>query len=176
MNKGGQLFIVAALIIAGALYGLTSSVNAVQVSKPDTAFYDLSKEINFESKRVIDFGVYNQQDNKELVRQFLVEYSDYIAQEQAIFVFGNEGNLWGLTFTGSYSGGIGVSAGTVPNSFSIQQTVNQDAIAEIDNSNSPNILVKIDDITYPFQLKKGENFFLVIIKGGPNEAYVATRD
>jgi hypothetical protein len=93
MNKKGQFFLIAALITVGALFGVTSIINSAQRGDENERFYDLSHEINFETKRVIDYGVYWQDDTNSLVNSFLVNYADYIKQDKALFIFGNEQEL-----------------------------------------------------------------------------------
>src|SRR3989344_7030414 len=97
-SKRGQFFLMAAIIIAGILFGITSITNVARGGSEQRAFYDLSEEVNFETKRVLDYGVYNEKDLDSLLKGFLVEYADYIAQEKVLFVFGNKDseNLKGI--------------------------------------------------------------------------------
>ena len=78
MNKRGQFFLIAALIASSLLFGLTSVINSARGSAEDKAFYGLSDEIDFETKRVLDYGAYYYQEvsTNDLMREFLVKYAD----------------------------------------------------------------------------------------------------
>ena len=88
MNKGGQFFLIAAIVAVGALFGLTAALNTVVAGSSQKPFYSLSNEIGFETKRVIDYGVYYDQNTETLIEDFLLKYKDYIADEKALFIFG----------------------------------------------------------------------------------------
>ena len=45
MNKRGQFFLIAAIIIVGVVVGLASVVNTVRVGGQNEAFYKLAEEI-----------------------------------------------------------------------------------------------------------------------------------
>jgi hypothetical protein len=171
MNKKGQFFLIAALITVGALFGVTSIINSAQRGDENERFYDLSHEINFETKRVIDYGVYWQDDTNSLVNSFLVNYADYIKQDKALFIFGNEQELQGLYFANNPAGVVGLSVGSSPTVVPIQQVTG--AVAHVTREGNV-VNVKIGEITYTFSLLEGQNFFLVIEKEENNNVFVAT--
>lgn len=172
MNKRGQFFLIAALITVGVLFGVTSIINSVQGRQQNERFYDLSGEIDFEAKRVIDYGVYwEDQGTDELVNKFLENYADYINQDKVLFVFGNAQGLQGLYFSNNPVGVVGVSLGSSPVIVPIQHTTG--AVAEVTRENNI-VNVKIDDITYSFSLLEGQNFFFVIEKEENDNVFVAT--
>lgn len=177
MHKRGQLFIVAALIIAGALYSLTATMNRVQINPSNNAFYDLSKEIDFESKRVIDFGVIKNENVTEFLEDFSDSYIPVIGQDKVLFVFGNASSLYGIYYRTGGVGSVGINTGagsttSIALTSSVPQTT---ADLEIGNDRR-NVIVALDGIKYPFMLKAGENFFLVIIQERNEEAYAANED
>lgn len=173
MNKGGQFFLVAALIASSLLFGLTTVINSAQGSAEDRAFYGLSDEIDFETKRVLDYGTYYYEDvsTDELMREFLTKYADYIAQEKVLFLFGNEESLEGLYFSNRAIGSVGVGTGGGATIIPIQEVTG--SVANVSISGEI-ITVSIGGVSYPFVLRDGQNFFFVIIKEKQEEAYVAT--
>ncbi len=179
MHKRGQLFIVAALIITGALYSLTATMNRVQINPSNNAFYDLSKEIDFESKRVIDFGVIRNKNVTEFLENFSDSYIPVIGQDKVLFVFGNASSLYGIYYLTGGVGSVGINTGagsTTSISIVLTSSVPQTtANLEIDNDRR-NVTVALDGIKYPFTLKAGENFFLVIVQERNEEAYAANED
>src|SRR3989344_1943658 len=121
MNQRGQFFLMAAIIIAGILFGITSITNVARGGSEQRAFYDLSEEVNFETKRVLDYGVYNDRDLDSLLNSFLANYSEYIAQERVLFVFGNKDSeqLSGIFFKREGNLGYsGISTGAGADTYS----------------------------------------------------------
>lgn len=176
MQKRGQLFIVAALIVAGALYGLTTTVNSVYTSPPNTAFYDLSKEIDFESKKVIDFGVYNERDRNELLRGFLEKYAELIGQDQALFIYGDQAQVHGIYFEASGGGSVGISTGSQPVSTTTAFTLNTLPVTQgIVQHAGDLVSIDMSGIVYDFTLREGENFFLILIQERNNEFFAASQ-
>ena len=88
---------MAAIVIIAVIIGLASVANSVKTSDNDEAFYDLSREISYETKAVLDYGVYTKADTPTLVEGFLEEYANYISQDQVIFIFGNSQKLDALS-------------------------------------------------------------------------------
>ena len=173
MNKRGQFFLVAALIASSLLFGLTTVINSAQSTGEDRAFYGLSDEIDFETKRVLDYGTYYYEhvSSDQLMREFLTEYADYIAQEKVLFLYGNANSLEGLYFSNRAIGSIGVGTGGGATIIPIQQVSGSVADVRVEGDR---INVVIGGVTYPFTLLEGQNFFFVIIKERDQEAYVAT--
>lgn len=173
MYKKGQFFLIAALIAAGLLFGLTAVVNSVQTTTEDKAFYSLSNEIDFETKRVLDYGTFYEEDTQALVNSFLTNYADYISQEKVIFLFGNRDHLNSLYFTERNIDAIGISTGAGAQTTTIPRIDNSPlgTVSVIDNNVAR---VMIGDIPYDFALREGQNFFFVIIKEDNHEAFVAT--
>ena len=172
MNKRGQFFLIAAVIISALIISLATAVNFVNVEDDNEAFYDLADEVKFETKRVLDYGVFNpSQDTLELTRSFLLEYATYISQEQVVFLYGDrDGVIRALAFE-EQSGHVGINTGTpVSGTVSVSDLVGREA--EIERQNGI-VNVKINEVVYDFNLKEGQNFFFVIIKEQDDEKFVA---
>lgn len=169
MNKEGQFFLFAAIVAVAALLGVTATVNTIQSSGSQQPFYDLSKEISVETKNVLDYGVFDAQDAPALTKSFLTEYAKYIGQDKVLFLVGNVAEVQAYYFT-TDAGTVGLSTGSIPNNFIIQQSTQ----ARADVTQSGNIVnVNIEGINYPFTLGPGELFYFVIIKDSNNERFVA---
>lgn len=173
MKKRGQFFLIAALITAGLLFGLTAVINSAQSRAEDRGFYDLSREIDFETKRVLDYGTYYTQDvnTEQLMQGFLTQYADYIAQEKVIFLFGNRDSIEGLFFTNRVLGSLGIGTGGGATLIPIQQITG--SVAQVAREGDT-VTVTIEGIPYRFTLLEGQNFFFVIVKENNDEVSVAT--
>ena len=172
LNKRGQIFLIAAIVIISIVVGLVTVVNVVRVGSENKAFYDLADEVGFETKQVLDYGVYNAQDTNALIEEFLIKYANYIAQERVLFIFGNQTNVTGLFFNNTQVGGVGIGYGTIPGFITIRDITGEEAEVSIVDST---VIVLINEIPYIFDLKPGQNFFLVIIKDENEESFVAAQ-
>lgn len=173
-NKGGQIFLIAAIVIIGIIIGLVTVVNVVRVGNENKAFYDLAEEVGFETKQVLDYGVYQSEETGPLVESFLTNYSNYIAQERVLFIFGNKTNVTGLFFNNTQTGGVGINYGGIPGTISIRDITQETAVVDHDQATGK-ITVTINEIPYIFDLKPGQNFFFVIIKDENEESFVAAQ-
>lgn len=173
MNKRGQFFFVAAIIIAGILIGLTTVVNQAVTSQEETGFYDLGEEIGFETKKVIDYGVYKDQDISVLTEGFLEDYADYIASEEVIFLIGGRTGVKALYFNSSRQvGSVGISTGGSVSSVPIRASGGREAnVTLLDGGRKAKVL--INGIDYDFELREGQNFYFVMIKTEEGEKFVA---
>jgi len=173
--------LIAAIVIVGLVIGLATAVNSVKVGNSNEAFYDLADEIGFETKKVLDYGVFNEgEDTPTLTREFLEKYTNYIAQEQALFIYGDVSGLQALFFEEITKGNIGIDTGTdILGTITITDYSGQQSeVSEIDIVPEDGIIdfvnVEINGITYQFDLRQGQNFFFVIIKEQDGEKFVAT--
>ncbi len=173
MEKRGQIFLIAALITIGALIGLTSVVNTARGGSSNEEFFSKSDEIKFESKRVLDYGVFYEGNTETLVKQFLEKYADYIARERVLFIFGDERNLWGLYFVNNtLTGSVNIKTGGQGVSIPMQGLTN--FIAEVARDPiTGDVFVKIDDVVYTFPLQKGKNLFFVIVEEENDQAFAS---
>lgn len=178
MNKRGQFFLMAAFIIVGIIAGLASVVNIATVNPDRLGFYDLSKEVGYETKYLVDYGVYNAYDENakdELVRGFLEKYSNYIGEDRAVFLYGNANGMKALYFK-KFVGTVGIETQEVNGVLIIPVggIAGQEVEAKITNSGNDFVTVEIEGADYTFELKPGENFFSVIIKIEGGEQFVAS--
>ena len=180
MNKRGQIFLVAAILIVSIVISLATAVNTVKVSGNDEAFYDLAEEVGFETKKVLDYGVFNsnsQEDINSLMDSYLENYKDYLAPEETLFIYGNAQILFAKYFDETEVGDVGIFTGTIPILATIQYTTGQQAdVKEFDddtNGETDRVTVEINGIIYEFNLREGQNFFFVIIKDENDEKFVA---
>lgn len=172
MQKRGQFFLIAAVIIVSAVISITSVMNSARVQPKPEEFYSISDEIKFETYRVMDYGVYYQRDGEGLARDFLEDYAPYIAQDRAIFIVGNENGVRAFYFQSNALGGsINIVTGqsTV---LPIRHPRNVDAVVTRNADNS--ISVILDGQEYSFRLNDGQNFFFVMAREEQDETFVRT--
>jgi len=170
MNRGGQFFLITALIFISIVSGVTGIANYVNIGKNQNQFYDLSKEVGFETKKILDWGVFNKEDIDSLTDDFLFKYSDYIGENEVIFIYGDKNGYKALTFKENNIGSVGLNTGS-NKGIQISRRTGKKADDVILDSNK--VSVVIDGTNYDFDLRDGQNFFFVIIKDVKNERFVA---
>ncbi|HIG52272.1 TPA: hypothetical protein EYQ19_02555 [Candidatus Pacearchaeota archaeon] len=176
MNKRGQFYIIAAVIVVGIVVGLSSTVNSAVVGGEREQFYDLADEINYETKQVIDYGVFNSLEIDNLLIGFLGKYADYISKEQVLFLVGDSEVVTAYSFIEQNVGSFGLIS-TDPSSYSsitIQEIGSVTAYVSLDPDLGI-VTATVEGIDYIFNLEEGENFFFVIIQTEEEERFVAQR-
>ena len=191
MKKKGQFYLIATIIIVGALISLITITN---YSREDssTSIYDLSVDLGIESENVLEHGIYNEftpSEMNDLLENFTKTYSENLAEDiEIIFVVGD-----GLTAT-AYK-------------YVIDENAVSDVVANTNTDNLQNpdstlpkigvkkivpikiredittvpidmgvITISIEGYNYYFELKAGENFYFIISQKIGDETYVATND
>jgi hypothetical protein len=168
------------VIVVGIVVGLSSTVNSAVVGGEREQFYDLADEINYETKQVIDYGVFNSLEIDNLLRGaeeeegFLEKYADYISKEQVLFLVGDSAGVTAYSFTQQNVGGLGLILTQIPSSIIIQEIGSVTAYVSLDPDLGI-VTAKVEGIDYIFNLEEGENFFFVIIQTEEEERFVAQR-
>lgn len=163
---------MAAVIVAGLLFALTRTANKGFVRDEPEAFYDLTEEIGFETKRVLDYGVINSQSlvtTGTNTRSLISKYSEYVAREDIVFIYGDLSNVSAIYYDSEDT----VRAIQLSGSFISVPIATQTAVDVAHNKVAGTATVKIKGNDYTFELKSGQNFYFVVIKGGDNEQFVA---
>ena len=175
MNKRGQVFLIAAVVIAGIIFGISAIETEVKLGSSNEAFYDLSEEVGFETKRVLDYGVYHVSGNPFLkIEDFFEKYIDYLGREQVVLIVGDELAMKVYFFEEDDGGSVGLSWGGSPINDTIPVPFMGVEDASVVSSYGETLItVLISEINYEFKLRDGENFFFVIIKHEDDEKFVA---
>jgi len=175
MNKKGQFFLIAAVVIAGIIITLgVINISTKQVANEETSFYDLSKEIDYESSQLIDYGVYEAQTPQKIsasVVSFVSNYSAANPDTEMLLVYGNKDILTVLFYNQSSSGAISIGSAETP-----QITITPKAPYYNRTGNNDEIITVhlAEGSELKFELKpEGENFFIVLKKQSGEETLVA---
>ncbi len=180
MNKRGQAFLMAAIIIAGLVLGASKIANTAKAGNDGDAFYDLTKEVKFEADWVLDRGVIAPGDfggtfDQNDVKDFLSKYNDYISSEEVLFIWGdaNGANYYAIRYYNAPINAVSLSTGG-PTAINQQIDLTTATSAQIIGSTS-DITVTIRGIDYTFNLSPGQKFYFVLIKDENGEKFVAKR-
>lgn len=178
MNKRGQIYLLAALIIVGVLMGLTQIHTKAKITEEDARVYDLSNEINYEASKVIDNGVLQGLDNQDIylkIRNLTDFYADTNPGNSILAVYGNQSELKLLLYNNTGTGSI-----TLGDSHLSGWTTELSSPRRFENSVEPeqnNINVSFgDEVTYFFDLKPGQIFFVILKKVKQDDIFVAVEE
>jgi len=164
MNKSGQFYLVAALVIIALIASFAGITNYIKKTGP-VKIYDLKEELGIESGQVLDYGIYNEFDNdktNELLKDFTENYSGYVEKGFSLyFVFGNADDLVIAGYKDLISGTVSYDLGDQRPALSITKGVYNSTTLDVPVNRI--VEVVIDDKEYTFNLnEKGQTFYFVI--------------
>jgi len=175
MNKKGQFFIIAAVIIVTILFGMASiSTYAVVKPEPRTIF-DLSSDLNRESYNVIEYGIYNKVDTDTLSESFTgTDIAKYFLKKtnnaNIAFVYGSEDKLFLLNYITAVTGTISVGGSNGASLGSTNTFYEKRSITDEDGDGF--VEVEIAGNKYFFDLKENEMFYFVIVQEREKEVFI----
>ncbi len=199
--KRAQFYILAVAIISAVVISLAVVYNHVYgVAEPEK-FYDLSEELKSESARVIDYGVYNNEDVPLLIENFsnlaarnlLGKYPDigfvFIYGDEAGISIENYGEEDSYFEIGDASGNVQGGGEGFESNIGIQfddttflEEVEHNLIeykhswkAKVNNFVGKNVNVKINKQDYLFSVKKSQQFFMILMKKQGGDEYVGIK-
>ena len=70
MNKRGQFYIIAAVIILLAVAGIVGLKTYTTATPKPRTIQNMGDELKEESFRIVDYGIYNGKDTNELLDNF----------------------------------------------------------------------------------------------------------
>lgn len=167
MNKRGQIFLIAALIITGIIVTLSVINITTKAPEEDATLYDLSSEIDYESSQLIDHGVYYSYDSdklKESMVSLMSNYSSANPDTDIVSIFGDENSVTEMRYEQVAVGTLGIGTGSTSG---LTQTKIEPVIrTTLLEENQKKIEVMFnatgENSTVSFNLKSGQNFFLVL--------------
>jgi hypothetical protein len=176
MNKRGQFYIIAAIIVILAISGIIS-VATYAVAKPSPkTIYDLSDDLKKEGTRIVDYGIYSQEHIVKLLHNFTdKEFAPYFLSKtenaNILFVYGNGTELYGVRYdtvsTGRVTASIG---GASTNWYQAGIFANRTLIQNIGPGDT--IQVTMLGKTFNFEIKDNEMFYFVMLQEKEEEIYV----
>ena len=171
MKKGGQFYLLAALIIIAIILGFVV-VNNYVLSDSSSKLYDLKEELGIESEKVLDFGTMQMNgDNAELLEHFTTLYNEFAGSDKEIYyIFGNSEKILAYSYADENVGTISVEgAGAIGIDKKVKRDLPQRRV-----EGEEKVIVRIKEQDYSFDLKSGENFYFVIQQEAGGSQYVVT--
>ena len=171
MNKRGQFYLLAAIIIISVLIGFAFVKNSIN-KKNEVKIYYLGDEVGIESGVVLDHGTYKSYDDEEfasLLANFTEIYAEFAGTgKELYFIFGNKREISVASYLDVVSGHIfvgGTRYDIIKKKYFLQK---------IKVTTPDKVEVIIGDNSYIFELKEGQNFYFVISQEVSGEVYIKT--
>ena len=168
MDKRGQFYLLATIVIIGLIFSFVTIINYSQ-EKTVKNFDYLEYELNIESENVIDNALFNNKDIKETLINFTKTYSNYSEADNLYFIFGNIQNITIAGYQKLNNGKIFVNVG----SGNQELGLSKDVYNSKDFFNSQeDIQVTVNNVVYDFSLSPEENFYFILSKEINGELHV----
>lgn len=177
-QKRGQFYLIAAFVIITIIIGSFAISNYAK-KKSSIKVYNLKEDLEVESERVLDYGVYNSYNESEmltLLADFTELYAKYAGEDIEIyFIFGNFEQIMIVGYQDLTTDipQIDLSLGET----AVIQTTEEGDVVEITGEYFPEtkeVTIVINEVDYTFKLKAGENFYFVISQTVGEEGYIVT--
>ena len=192
MEKRGQFYLMAAIIIVVVLVGIATVTNfaITRQSAEEIKIYQLSQELALEGEQVINFGIFDEIGPNEALRIFTEEYGVYISDQDSdvYFIYGDKKGISVIGYVATDLGGVGLDFGGEPvwldisgratdlRNFNFSDTSRGGDLDElfgcgdscedyVDNDGNlvrTDVIVEVGGTKYPLEVKEGENFFFVV--------------
>jgi hypothetical protein len=175
LNKRGQIYLVAAIIIVMILAGI-ASVKTYAVAKTEPRkIKDISSELKEETSRIIDYGIYSRANLNNLLNSFNQEFSEYFLEKteetNIVFIYGNKTNLYSVQYNDQYTGAVVANIGGASPTWSDSEPIinKTDITTKIqDNKIKVNLLEK----DFVFDVGEGEVFYFLISQQAGDETII----
>ena len=170
MKKRGQFYLLTTIIIITIIVSLITVSNYSR-ERSNIKFFYLGEELEIESEKVLDYGIKNNKNMKELLENFTRDYSNYSNTENSYFIFGDNNEVTVTGYKKLSFGAIFIDAGSGNETL----ILNKGEYNSKDFLNpAESIKVTVDGVVYDFILKSGENFYFIISREINGEKYVFT--
>lgn len=170
MNKRGQFYLVATVIIVSIIAGF-AVVSNYSFEKTPSKFYPIEQELRIESAKVLDYGIASGKNTNEVMKNFSRDYAINSDSDYSYYVFGKEDNLTLSGYNKLNTTTIQINVGLGEQAMNF--TKNQFQAFNFSNTGE-NIKVIVNNVPYDFKLNKGQNFYFIVSKNVDGEKYVAT--
>ena len=196
MNKRGQFFLLAAVVISVVVISLGATTNRAIVKKEPGNFYDFSYEVKRETGEVLDYEIYSNIDGgslDEFVQMLAAEIRDRDADANFMFIYGNnvEMNLRNYGSAEAFTGETtipGANAGVISTICIGGYCQDVDEVIsdfddgagyvqldEADMAGSDEISIRVEGQDFSFPISEHRQVIFVMQKGVGDESYISVR-
>ncbi|MBI2452509.1 hypothetical protein HYV50_05570 [Candidatus Pacearchaeota archaeon] len=176
MEKRGQFFLIAALVIVGIVVGLSVVYNYAKFPEEDSTVYDLSKEIKFEGAQVMTSGVLENVPPEQILDRLKVIMGYYVnasTNTDFLVIYGNETDLTIIFYNNTDQGLICVDLGGGSCEGNDHIAATQEQHKSRGETSNIITLTLPDGAVYTFELKEGQVFYAILQKESFDDVFVS---
>ena len=174
MNKRGQFFLIAAVVISILVIGAGTIYISTLSSPEETRIYDLSSEIDYEASQVIDSGVLDGKEHGEIlvdIKALTTSCAKINPNEDLAIYYGNAADgVNVIIYNVVDQGGVGFSLGGGTLDLDLTRREVLEGSATPDDGK---VKISFGEFSQTFILTEGQNFFIVVKKERGDERTVA---
>jgi len=176
INKKGQFYLVAAIMIVIVIFGLTSIRTFAIVKTEPRQINDISAELKEETTRIIDYGIFSGKNLTEISENFTnEEYAPYFIKKtenaNILFIYGNLTNLYSAQYLPQSTGNVFATLGGGGTNWQESTVlVNKTTVTGIIKGDILTVTMLGKD--FDFEVKGNEMFYFVVAQEREGEIYV----
>ena len=174
MNKRGQFYLIAAIIILIILIGLSNISSNLIIRPKSKTLKNFKDDLNRESYKIIEHAIYNKKDLDFLLTKFAGDqFGEYFLQKtknaNIIYLYGNIAGLKALQYNRGPQGEVSLGSANWYNynNFAKIKEINKD---EISNENYIELIILNN--SYPFPITDNQMFYFVIVEEDQGEIFI----
>ncbi len=174
MNKRGQFYLIAAIIIVIILIGLSKVSSNIIINPRPKTLINFKEDLNRESYKIIEYAVYNKKDLDSLITKFAGDqFGEYFLQKtknaNIIYLYGNKTGLKALQYNKGPQGEVSLGSA---NWYSYNNFAKIKEIDKNEISDKNYIELIILNNSYSFPITDNEMFYFVIVEEDQGEVYI----
>lgn len=165
MDKRGQFFLIAALVVILTLTGLNTVYNSLSSPPEDNSAKNLAKEMNYEMKQIIDNGFYTQaiENITKNINLTLNTYSSLHPDAEFALFYGSQSD--------ALSSNLGLRVYHSVNES--RREIKSLIMSPLPSSNQVTITLDENDL-YVFNITQSQNLFIIVKIKNNQERIVST--
>jgi len=174
MNKRGQVFLIAALLIVIIAISLTAMGTFASASPEPNTIKTLKQDLERETHEIIDYGIYQEKDIELLIDEFTTDkfapyFLDKTDNTNIVFVYGDKTNLKAVKYNTASTGTISAQIG---GNINWQNFGTFTEKIQITPSPSNTLTVTLLNQDYIFKLRENEMFYFIVVQERVGETYI----
>ncbi|MFA5953531.1 MAG: hypothetical protein WC812_02985 [Candidatus Pacearchaeota archaeon] len=163
-GKGGQFYLVAAMIVIAVIIGISSISNYSNKSKADKEMKNFEQELNTEVEKNLEYISLNSLSDSSTKNLWINLTDNYITKlgknKESIFIFGTKSQITVKGYKLNNSNDLQINVGS-----GVESLASSEGEFERDfNPSVENVTIIKENIEYVFDLKQGQNFYYLISK------------
>jgi len=157
--------------------GIASVKTYAIVKSEPRKIEDVGAELREEGTRIIDYGIYNEQEVTVVIQDFIEDdYSEYFFSKTQntglLFIYGNAVDLYSMEYMYSQTGTVSATIGGVEIGVPIENAIAKKT--EITAGVGEIITVGLLGKEFEFEVKDNEMFYFIISQEKEGEVYIET--